>query len=132
MRGRRRGYPITKEMPPNKPGKFAISVDPVIVDRYYVADHLATPGTVVVDCRPANVYNGDPVGYPRDGHIAGAKSLPFTELFDAANTIKSDEQLQTYFNTIADSKNKELVTYCFIGQKPASVVYLAGRELLGA
>ena len=37
------------------------------------------------------------------------------------------DQLQNYFTPVA-GKDKELVTYCFIGQT-ASVVYFAGRLL---
>jgi thiosulfate/3-mercaptopyruvate sulfurtransferase len=122
------GFEVTKDTPKVKEGKFKYAIDPVIVDRQYVAKSLTSPTTTVIDCRPTNVYNGDPVGYPRDGHIAGAKSLPYTEMFDANNTLKSDEDLQKYFTGIDASKGKELVTYCFIGQT-ASVVYLAGREL---
>jgi thiosulfate/3-mercaptopyruvate sulfurtransferase len=82
---------------------------------------------VVVDARMQRFYDGEPTGNPRDGHIAGAKNIPYTEMVDQANFFKPADQLQNYFTTVAD-KNKELVTYCFIGQT-ASVVYMAGRIL---
>ena len=73
-------------------------------------------------------YDGEPVGNPRDGHIAGAKNIPYPDLIDPNNFIKPVDQLQGYFTPVIDSKEKEIVTYCFIGQT-ASVVYLAGRIL---
>lgn len=122
------GFPVTKDLPVVKVGKFEVLIDPVIVDRAYVAEHLKSSSTSILDCRPTNVFNGDPVGFPRAGHIAGAKSLPYTEMFDSNNTFKPDSQLQGYFDNVVGSKDKEVVTYCFIGQT-ACVVYLAGRVL---
>jgi thiosulfate/3-mercaptopyruvate sulfurtransferase len=42
-------------------------------------------------------------------------------------SMKSAAELGKYFTPVA-TKEKEIVTYCFIGQT-ASVVYLAGRIL---
>jgi thiosulfate/3-mercaptopyruvate sulfurtransferase len=122
------GYPVTKELPVYKKGKFKAILNPVIVDRYYVLNHLHSDSVTIVDARMARFYNGDVTGNPRDGHIAGAKNIPYTEMVDANNVFKPNDQLQTYFSAVTDTKNKELVTYCFIGQT-ASVVYLAGRIL---
>src|SRR5882672_9308449 len=94
------GYSISKELPSTKEGKFKPNLDQVIVDRQYVFNHLKSDGTTIIDARPTNVYNGDPTGFPRDGHIAGAKSLPYTEMFDPTNTFKANDQLQNYFNGV--------------------------------
>jgi thiosulfate/3-mercaptopyruvate sulfurtransferase len=48
-------------------------------------------------------------------------------MVDQSNMFKPADQLETYFTPVA-SKDKEIVTYCFIGQT-ATVVYLAGRIL---
>ncbi len=83
---------------------------------------------MIVDARMKKFYDGEPVGNPRDGHIAGAKNIPYPDLIDPNNFIKPVDQLQSYFTPVIGSKEKEVVTYCFIGQT-ASVVYLAGRIL---
>jgi thiosulfate/3-mercaptopyruvate sulfurtransferase len=108
-------------------GSFKASINPVVVDKDYVLSHLDSPSTQLVDARPTRYYDGDPVGYPRDGHIKGAKNIVYQEMVDESNEFKAKEQLEAYFNPIV-SKDKEVVTYCFIGQT-ASVVYLAGRIL---
>lgn len=121
------GYPVTKEVPVVKKTSFKPSVNPVIVDRNYVLSHLKSEGTVVVDARAARFYDGEPTGNPRDGHIAGAKNIPYQEMVDQNNMFKPADQLQTYFTPVVN-KNQEAITYCFIGQT-ASVVYFAGRML---
>jgi thiosulfate/3-mercaptopyruvate sulfurtransferase len=121
------GNPVTQTVPVVKATKFKAKVNPVIVDRNYVLKQLSGTSSVVVDARATRIYDGEPTGYPRDGHIAGAKNIPFTEMTDANYTFKPADQLQNYFTPVA-SKDKELVTYCYIGQT-ASVVYVAGRIL---
>jgi thiosulfate/3-mercaptopyruvate sulfurtransferase len=121
------GFLPTTEVPVVKKGSFTPHVDPVIVDHTYVLNHLNTPNTIIVDARMKRYYDGEPVGNPRDGHITGAKNIPYTDLINQ-NRFKSLDQLQSYFTPVDPTKSKELVTYCFIGQT-ASVVYLAGRML---
>ncbi len=122
------GFPTTKDLPIVKKGKFVPASLGFIVDKNYVLKNLNSSSTVIVDARMKKFYDGEPVGNPRDGHIAGAKNIPYPDLIDPNNFIKPTDQLQGYFTSAVDSKEKEVVTYCFIGQT-ASVVYLAGRIL---
>jgi len=101
------GYPVTKEVPVYKAAKFKAKINPVIVDRTYVLNHLHSDSVTIVDARMARFYNGETTGNPRDGHIAGAKNIPYTEMMDAANVFKPTEQLQAYFTPVADTKSKE-------------------------
>jgi len=122
------GYPVTKEAPTVKKVKFEPSVTPLLVDKEYVKKNLNSTETLIVDARVKRVYDGEPAGQPRDGHIAGAKNIPYMEMLDQATFgFKPSDQLKPYFTSVA-SPDKELVTYCFIGQT-ASVVYMAGRIL---
>lgn len=123
---KRAGLPVTKEVPPVKKGTFAIKPGVLLVDKDYVLKNLKS--SVVVDARAKNYYDGEPTGYPRDGHIAGAKNIPYQDLVNNKNLFKPADSLAGYFNPVVPDKSKELVTYCFIGQT-ASVVYLAGRIL---
>jgi thiosulfate/3-mercaptopyruvate sulfurtransferase len=122
------GFPITKELPMARKGKFTPVSLGYLVDKDYVLKNLNSNSTVIVDARMKKFYDGEPVGNPRDGHIAGAKNIPYPDLIDANNFLKPVDQLQGYFAPAVDSRDKEVVTYCFIGQT-ASVVYLAGRIL---
>ncbi|MBL7851869.1 MAG: sulfurtransferase [Cyclobacteriaceae bacterium] len=122
------GFPVTKEAPVIKPARFEVSVTPLLVDKEYVKKNLNATGTLIVDARMKNYYDGEPAGQPRDGHISGAKNIPYTEMLDPATYVfKPADQLKKYFEPVA-TPDKELVAYCFIGQT-ASVVYMAGRIL---
>jgi thiosulfate/3-mercaptopyruvate sulfurtransferase len=124
---KKEGYPVTAELSTAKKGKFKPNVTQLLVDKEYVLNTLKSDKGVVVDARMTRFYDGEPVGYPRDGHIAGAKNIQYTDMVDQSNIFKPVDQLEAYFTPVA-SKEKEIVTYCFIGQT-ASVVYLAGRIL---
>ncbi len=122
------GYPVTAELPVVKKGNYIASINPVLVDKDYVQHSLQTKTAEVVDARLKRYYDGDPTGNPRDGHITGAKNIPYPDLIDSANNFKSQTALTNYFHSVIPDKQKEFVSYCFIGQS-ASVVYLAGRQL---
>ena len=122
------GFPVTKELPIVKKGNFVATVNPVLVDKDYVMKSLQTRSADIVDARVKRFYDGDPTGNPRDGHIAGALNLAYTDMIDSTNSIKSIDVLSKNFQAVVPDKNKEIVTYCFIGQT-ASVIYLTGRSL---
>ncbi len=122
------GYAVTQEVPAAKKGNFTATQGNLLVDKDYVLKDLNSGAGVIVDARMQRFYDGEPTGNPRDGHITGAKNIPFTEMVDASNLFKPQSELQAYFTPVIPDKNKEIVTYCFIGQT-ASVVYLAGRIL---
>ena len=123
------GFPVTKELPVVKKGNFVATASaPLLVDKDYVMNSLKTKSAEVVDARVKRFYDGDPTGNPRDGHIAGALNLAYTDMIDSTNSIKPAEVLMKNFQAVLPDKNKEVVTYCFIGQT-ASVIYLTGRSL---
>lgn len=123
------GYAVTDELPKVKEGNFTVGViDPVFVDKNHVLHALQTKSAEVVDARRKNFYDGDPTGNPRDGHIAGALNLAYTDMFDSTSTIKPTDTLSKNFQAVLPDKQKEAITYCFIGQT-ASVIYLTGRSL---
>jgi thiosulfate/3-mercaptopyruvate sulfurtransferase len=123
------GFPVTKELPVVKKGNFVASAStPLLVDKDYVLQSLKTKSAEVVDARVKRFYDGDVTGNPRDGHITGALNLAYTDMIDSTNSIKPTEVLLKNFQAVLPDKNKEVVTYCFIGQT-ASVIYLTGRSL---
>lgn len=123
------GFPVTKDLPVVKKGNFvATASSPLLVDKNYVLNSLKTKSAEVVDARVKRFYDGDPTGNPRDGHITGALNLAYTDMIDSTNNIKPTEVLLKNFQAVLPDKNKEVVTYCFIGQT-ASVIYLTGRSL---
>jgi thiosulfate/3-mercaptopyruvate sulfurtransferase len=121
------GNAVTTVVPAVKKGNAKVKAGDLIVDKDYVLKTLSSTNGLVVDARATRFYDGESTGNPRDGHIAGAKNIQFTDLVDANNLYKPLPELQSYFTPVAE-KNRELVVYCFIGQT-ASVVYMAGRML---
>lgn len=111
-----------------KKGNYIATVNKVLVDKEYVLASLQNSESVVVDARLKRFYDGEPTGYPRDGHITGAKNIQFTDMFDSTSAFKSDEELMSFFLPVVPDKKKEIVDYCFIGQT-ASVLYMAARQL---
>src|SRR4051812_27076373 len=122
------GYQVTQDVPVVKKGNVNVAQGNLLVDKDYVLKDLNSGAGVIVDARIQRFYDGEPVGNPRDGHITGAKNIPYTEMVDQANVFKSQQDLQAYFTPVIPDKSKEIVAYCFIGQT-ASVVYMAGRIL---
>jgi thiosulfate/3-mercaptopyruvate sulfurtransferase len=125
---KKEGFPVTKEVPVFKKGVFKAKDLGLLVDKNYVLNNLKSENTTVVDARATRFYDGEATGNPRDGHIAGAKNIPYQDLMEQSGVFKTVDQLSNYFNPVVPDKKKEIVTYCFIGQT-ASVVYLSARIL---
>jgi thiosulfate/3-mercaptopyruvate sulfurtransferase len=126
---KKEGYPVTKDVPVAKKGNIVVKPGGLLVDKNYVLKTLENDKGVVVDARAKNFYDGDPTGNPRDGHITGAKNIPYMDMIDQNNyTFKTVDQISGYFTPVLPDKGKEVVTYCFIGQT-ASVIYMSGRIL---
>lgn len=124
---KKEGYATSAEVPTVKKGNVKLTAGNLLVDKEYVLKTLSSSTGKVADARAQRFYDGEPTGNPRDGHITGAGNIPYGELTDTSNMLKPEAELEKYFTPVA-TKDKEIVTYCFIGQT-ASVVYLAGRVL---
>ena len=61
----------------------------------------------------------------RKGHIAGAKSLPFSEVTDDNGRLKSADQLTSLFTKAGVGPKDTVVAYCHIGQQATAVLFAA-------
>lgn len=122
------GFPVTNKPANFKKGNYVASDNGLLVIKEYVQNALQTKSSELIDARMKQWYDGAPTGNPRDGHITGAKNIPYPDMIDSTNTLKSIEELEKNFSSVVPDKQKELVVYCFIGQT-ASVDYLIGRSL---
>jgi thiosulfate/3-mercaptopyruvate sulfurtransferase len=125
---KRAGYPVTNKPSVYSKGNFVATDNGLLVNKNYVQNALQAQTSEVIDARLKRWYDGDPTGNPRDGHITGAKNIPYPDMVDSTNSLKSSEVLLKNFSSVIPNKDKELVVYCFIGQT-ASVDYLVGRAL---
>jgi thiosulfate/3-mercaptopyruvate sulfurtransferase len=103
-----------------------------------VASNLSNPGRRLIDVRSPQEYSGEllhMVNYPqegaqRGGHIPGAKSIPWATAANADGTFKSAEELRQIYGSKDITPDKEVVTYCRIGERSAHTWFVL-TELLG-
>ncbi|MFN0188747.1 MAG: sulfurtransferase [Bacteroidia bacterium] len=122
------GFPVTNQSTEISKGNYVASENGLLVDKEYVQQALQSSSSEVVDARMKRWYDGDPTGNPRDGHITGAKNIPYPNMMDSTNTFKEADVLKNNFSSVVPDIEKEIIVYCFIGQT-ASVDYLVGRHL---
>jgi thiosulfate/3-mercaptopyruvate sulfurtransferase len=124
------GRPLSTDVPVVARGTLTPRPPPAaIVDAAWVQARLADPKVAIVDTRARPFYTGEMSGnYPRQGHIAGARNLPFDSLTDAALKLNPEAALRAAFEAAGAKPGTEIVSYCHIGQQ-ASLVYLAARLL---
>ena len=123
------GKPISRETPLTKRSTLTLETHPKVVTyAEWVKAHLTSPDVAIVDARSKTFYDGNGGGIARQGHIKGARSIPYTNIVDSTNKVKSLPELQKLFDDAGISKGTTVVTYCHVGQQ-ATLVYYAARML---
>jgi thiosulfate/3-mercaptopyruvate sulfurtransferase len=123
--------PITTDVPAPRQGNLAaLSVRPIVVDGNFVKSNVGKPGISVVDGRAAAFYDGVQTGRgmhgpQRTGHVAGAKSVPFTEITDEKLRLKSRDELAAIFAKAGVKPGDTVVGYCHIGQQATGMLFAA-------
>ena len=103
-----------------------------------VASGLRNPGRRLIDVRSPQEYSGEllhMVNYPqegaqRGGHIPGAKNIPWATAANADGTFKSTEELRQIYGAKDITPDKEVITYCRIGERSAHTWFVL-TQLLG-
>jgi thiosulfate/3-mercaptopyruvate sulfurtransferase len=103
-----------------------------------VASGLRNPGRRLIDVRSPQEYSGELLhmaNYPqegaqRGGHIPGAKNIPWATAANADGTFKSAEELRQIYGAKDVTPDKEVITYCRIGERSAHT-WFALTQLLG-
>lgn len=84
----------------------------------------------IVDSRAKDEYDGaTKYGEAIGGHIKGAISLPFNEVYNEDGTIKSEAELNKIFEQAGLRKDKPIVTYCTAGIRSAHLALIL--DMLG-
>lgn len=129
------GNPVTDVVPEAKSGSLsAVRTRPIVVDAAFVKAHLDGKGYAVVDGRTKAFYDGvDTGGGPeqkhKTGHIAGARSIPFTEITEESLKFKSPEALRALFTNAGVKPGDTVIGYCHIGQQTTTMLF--GARSLG-
>jgi thiosulfate/3-mercaptopyruvate sulfurtransferase len=102
-----------------------------------VASILGQTGVALVDVRSPQEFSGEVIAPPgmtetaqRGGHIPGAVNVPWAKAVNEDGTFKSFEELTQLYGNVGVSKDKDVVTYCRIGERSAHTWFVL-RELLG-
>lgn len=132
-------HDVTDKVPEAEKGSLAaLSIQPIVVDAEWVKNNIGKPGISVVDGRAASFYNGTDTGEGmgvkhRTGHIAGAKSVPYTEITTDDLKLKSVPELEAIFEKAGVKPGDTVVGYCHIGQQATGMLFaarLTGHKVL--
>ena len=101
----------------------------VIVDAKTVRAAIGDARVAIVDARDPRFYTGEAEGmHAREGHVPGARNLPFNTLIDDRGAFRSRATLERLLDAAGATPDKRVIGYCHIGQQ-ATVVYFAARLL---
>jgi thiosulfate/3-mercaptopyruvate sulfurtransferase len=106
--------------------------------RRQVEAELDKGAPALVDVRSNDEYTGKllhMVNYPqegaqRGGHIPGARNIPWGTAANADGTFKSAEELKQIYGNQDITPDKDVITYCRIGERSAHT-WFALTQLLG-
>ncbi len=124
------GNQITDIVPPPQTGTLApLRIKQLVVDAEFVRSHVAASGFAVVDARAVSFYDGTQEGGPKDhrkaGHIAGAHSVPYSDVTTPDLKLKSPEELAAVFSKAGVQPGDTVVTYCHVGQQATATLFAA-------
>lgn len=115
-RWRAQGRPLSTEEPSVTPTTFTVADgwQRGRADRQDVLDALASDGACVLDSLPESSFAGQDGRYgPRQGHITGAKNLPFRQLVEAETAAFHDaDTLHAELDARGLFDQDTVVTYC--------------------
>ena len=129
---KRENRALTSSAPAAAKGSLsALRIRPIVVDAQWVRSSIGKPGISIVDGRSASFYDGVQQGQgmngdkQRAGHIASAKSIPFTEISNERLLIKSAAELAQVFAKAGVKPGDTIVGYCHIGQQATGMLFAA-------
>jgi thiosulfate/3-mercaptopyruvate sulfurtransferase len=134
------GLPVSTEIPSYPRGNFRASEPDksIRVLMPYVREALGSQDKILVDVRSPEEYTGEVVAPPefpaehamRGGHIPGAINISWNKVVNRDGTFKSADDLKKLFDSMSITPNKEVITYCRIGER-SSHIWFALKYLLG-
>lgn len=101
-----------------------------------VQDAIGDPDTVIVDVRSPEEFSGErfwPSGASEDvgrsGHVPGAVHVPVSVLMDEDGNPVDREELRTLLEEAGVTPDKNVITYCTIGNRASQVAFALKHEL---
>lgn len=131
---------VTKDVPSYPRTAFRASAPNEDIRTYMdeVKNSLNRGNKIFVDVRSPAEFTGEitaPPEYPnehaqRDGHIPGAVNIPWSLAVKEDGTFKSAEELSKLYQSKGVTPDKEVLTYCRIGER-SSFTWFVLKYLLG-
>jgi len=132
--------PVTKDVPTYPETTFHAKAADEKLRVYldYARQAYRAAGKALVDVRGPKEFSGEilaPPEYPtehaqRGGHIPGAKNIPWGQAVREDGTFKSAEELKALYEGKGITPDKEIITYCRIGER-SSHTWFVLKYLLG-
>jgi len=127
----RDGNRTTADASPTTKGTLsALSLKPLLVDAEHVRTRIGKVGISIVDGRAASFYDGADRGgahgtQHKEGHIASAKSVPYTAVTDDSGRLKPADQLAALFAKAGVAPADTIIGYCHVGQQATAMLFAA-------
>ncbi|MGD1838001.1 MAG: sulfurtransferase [Nitrososphaeraceae archaeon] len=132
--------PISKDIPQYSRGNIQASEANLTTRAFLeeVKKSLQSNNIMKIDVRSPAEFKGEitaPPEYPtehaqRGGHIPGAFNVPWAKAVNDDGTFKSVEELRQLYEPLGITKDKEVITYCRIGER-SSHTWFVLKYLLG-
>ncbi|MGI0492518.1 sulfurtransferase [Alkalinema pantanalense CENA528] len=133
------GQAATKEFPRYSQQRFTVRDNPSIrVTLNDVKNLIGKPGVVFIDPRPGDLFRGEKDIWVRNGHIPGARNIPwptFTEADNAQDALKNPHKLKSLDDIrklLAEKGIKptdDIIVSCSTGRE-ATLQYVVLKHLL--
>lgn len=132
--------PVVKEYRKYQFTQFTVQDNPSVrVTLDQVRKLIGKPGIAFVDPRPGDLFRGEKEVWVRNGHIPGAKNIPwptFTEADNSQENLKNPHKLKSLGEIrkiLADKNIKpadDVIVTCSTGRE-ATLQYIVLKHLLG-
>jgi thiosulfate/3-mercaptopyruvate sulfurtransferase len=126
--------PVSKEFPSYTPGEFTVQDQPdlrVTLDQ--VRQLIGQPGVTFIDPRPPELFSGQQQVWVRNGHIPGAKNIPWVSFtVGEANfhRLKPLDEIRQILASRNVTPEDDIVVTCSTGRE-ATLQYHVLKHLLG-
>ncbi|WP_085522191.1 sulfurtransferase [Tuberibacillus sp. Marseille-P3662] len=131
--------PYTNDVPKVEPVEYPLPESDRSVRAFQpdVLQAIQSDNTALVDVRSPQEFSGEVIAPPgmtetaqRGGHIPKAVNVPWKQATNEDGTFKSEEELQDLYGTKGVTDDKDVITYCRIGERAAHTWFVL-HELLG-
>ncbi len=126
------GHAVTAAAPPaaTTGALSPLNVKNFVVNAEFVKANIGKNGTSIIDGRATPFYegtqSGNSMGTPhRAGHVASAKSVPFSSVWDETNHLRSPAELDAIFAKAGVGPKDTVIGYCHIGQQATAMLFAA-------